>query len=138
MDNSIQLSRRQVFKLGAIAAGTTFLTKGAHQGLAMTPLVNSQSLELEKMTQATFAALLNTSFEMRAENQSIYTTLIAVVDQPQDSHLEQFTLKFQGSQSSSLPQGTYLFQHAQLGQFSLFVVPTQQGDYQAAFNRLKL
>jgi len=54
---------------------------------------------------------------------------------------ELFSLEFAGPPSPALPQGTYLFSHAALGEGSLFMVPIARREtgmiYQAVFNRIK-
>jgi hypothetical protein len=53
---------------------------------------------------------------------------------------ENFSLLFHGAQSQPLGQGTYSFEHPQIGSFDLFIVPIAaengQLHYQAVFNRL--
>jgi hypothetical protein len=53
---------------------------------------------------------------------------------------ESFSLMFDGAQSQPLGQGTYLFEHPQIGSFDLFIVPIAAENgrlhYQAVFNRL--
>jgi hypothetical protein len=53
---------------------------------------------------------------------------------------ESFSLVFCGPQDRPLAQGTYRFEHDQLGAFDLFIVPiapaAQGRQYQAVFNRL--
>ena len=54
---------------------------------------------------------------------------------------ERFSLLFQGPHDRLLPQGTYPFEHDQIGSFPLFIVPVgaAQGgpQYEAVFNRLE-
>jgi hypothetical protein len=49
-----------------------------------------------------------------------------------------YILSFTGGPSTGLAQGTYLFEHAKLGQFPLFIVPVGQTPqaYTAVFNEL--
>ena len=50
-----------------------------------------------------------------------------------------FSLLFMGPDKLFLPQGNYLFEHPQIGQFELFVVPVRQKAdtflYEVIFNR---
>jgi hypothetical protein len=52
---------------------------------------------------------------------------------------ESFSLLFHGAQTQPLQQGTYPFEHPQLGRFELFIVPVAAENgmihYQAVFNR---
>ncbi len=53
---------------------------------------------------------------------------------------ESFSLIFDGAQNRPLRQGSYPFEHEQVGRFDLFIVPIAQEQgviqYQAVFNRL--
>ena len=52
-----------------------------------------------------------------------------------------FSLLFQGPHDRLLPQGTYQFDHDQIGSFPLFIVPVGAAksglQYEAVFNRLE-
>ena len=52
-----------------------------------------------------------------------------------------FSLLFQGPHDRLLPQGTYQFEHEQIGSFPLFIVPIGAAkggiQYEAVFNRLE-
>lgn len=58
-----------------------------------------------------------------------------------DGHNEAFVLLFRGERTLRLPQDTYEFQQAHLGQFSIFIVPAghqrrqDYSYYEAIFNR---
>jgi hypothetical protein len=57
-----------------------------------------------------------------------------------DAGNEKFSLIFKGPRSQLLPQDTYRFRHAQLGELCLFIVPVLSRNrrhyvYQAIFNR---
>lgn len=47
-----------------------------------------------------------------------------------------FSLKFSGGPLRNLEQGTFFFQHEELGQFALFIVPAGPQQYTAVINRL--
>ncbi|HWX53743.1 MAG TPA: hypothetical protein VN176_04040 [Verrucomicrobiae bacterium] len=49
---------------------------------------------------------------------------------------ESYLLVFRGTPNPSLPQGTYVFDHHKLGQFSLLIVPGGPQMYSAVINRL--
>jgi len=54
---------------------------------------------------------------------------------------ESFSLLFQGPPTPLLPQQTYRFEHDQIGEFDLFIVPVGRDavaiQYQVVFNRLR-
>ena len=57
-----------------------------------------------------------------------------------DAAHEKFSLVFRGPRAPALGQETYVFEHAGLGRFALFIVPVPRSDpkfcyYQAIFNR---
>jgi len=59
----------------------------------------------------------------------------------EDAANEKFSLLFRGSDSRKLEQNTYVFEHDNIGRFSMFIVPLRAGKdqhnyYQAIFNRL--
>jgi hypothetical protein len=55
--------------------------------------------------------------------------------------MERFSLYFQGPSSPPLPQHVYLFEHDQMGEFEIFLVPLSQSElgfrYEAVFNYFK-
>jgi hypothetical protein len=83
-------------------------------------------LNAEQLSKSGFDAALNSTF------------LVSMADQPESSHsftlkevknrsappgFEQFSLLFLGAIEPLLPQGTYIFAHANLGELPLFTVP---------------
>ncbi len=109
---------------------------------------------LDHIDRNLFSGAIGETFKVTVPNaQPVWVTLLAVEDLPQPAipnaasfavrnksaaagpGTSGFTLRF-GS-SSSLPQGTYLFQHSKLGSFALFTVPGSDGQsYTAVINRL--
>ncbi|MBI3853092.1 MAG: hypothetical protein HY298_22810 [Verrucomicrobia bacterium] len=58
----------------------------------------------------------------------------------EDAQNEKFALRFIGPPTRPLPQDTYWFEHADLGLFTMFIVPVgiqhrNYCDYEAIFNR---
>ncbi len=58
----------------------------------------------------------------------------------EDGQNEKFSLLFRGMNGQALDQDTYLFEHAGIGQFAMFIVPigamdTNHDYYEAVFNR---
>ena len=143
----MSISRRHFL----LFSGTTFLTVGT----SFLPLGNKQNSQtwtktlthsnasLSQMHCSTFEALKDKTFQVfTGEGKRLNLQLDHVDDQGQSKQLEQFSLIFRGPQGQSLPQGTYQFEHRQLGHFSLFLVPTGEPEnniyYQAAFTRLQV
>lgn len=97
---------------------------------------------VEQMTKSTFEPYLNTPFRIQATpDQTVEVTLVEVSGKLSDAKLEQFSLLFQGPRETLLPQKIYAFEHAEMGQFELFIVPVLHTDqskfyYQAAFSRI--
>jgi hypothetical protein len=109
---------------------------------------------LDHINRNHFSGAVGEAFKVTVPNaQPVWVTLLAVEDLPPPAvpnpasfavrnknaaaglGTSGFTLRF-GS-SSSLPQGTYLFQHSKLGSFALFTVPDSDGQsYTAVINRL--
>jgi len=52
---------------------------------------------------------------------------------------ERFSIEFQGPSETRATQGTYTFEHEDMGTFDLFIVPIRQDPngiiYEAVFNR---
>jgi len=61
------------------------------------------------------------------------------VTEPEQPLLEAFSLLFWSGTNRFLPQETYLFQHNEIGEFPLFIVPVNRRRryqvYEAVFNR---
>jgi len=109
---------------------------------------------LDHINRNTFSGAIGESFKVIMPNaQPVYVTLLAVEDLPRPATANAasfavsnksagsapstsgFILRF--GTTSSLPQGTYLFEHATLGSLALFTVPASHGQsYNAVVNRL--
>ena len=100
----------------------------------------------EPLTFELFAALLNTSFSVRA---GLRTSRLALVEanrlppappEAEDARNERFSLLFRGPVLEPLGQDTYLFEHPRVGQSAIFIVPmhctkdTAHCYYEAVFN----
>jgi hypothetical protein len=88
-----------------------------------------------------FSELLATSFYVREASGARLPLLLAEA-QDLSSRFggENFSLLFRGPPDRPLKQGTYQFEHRELGAFGMFIVP-MLGDgrnefYEAAFNRI--
>ena len=106
---------------------------------------------LENFTYATFAGRLGDIFGLHAGPAEVVALeLVQATDLGSRSDVaggegapgqgERFAITFQGPRDRLLPQGTYQFEHEQIGSFPLFIVPvgTTKGgiQYEAVFNRL--
>ena len=112
---------------------------------------------LDRLERNAFAGAVGSSFKvfLSPDSSPVWVTLQAVEDLPQIVPVNPasfavmnrassiapatngFVLVFGGS--SSLPQGTYLFEHGGLGSFALFTVPDGNGQqlYTGVVNRLE-
>jgi hypothetical protein len=146
----MSISRRRFIRIGtiaAVAAGISLKSgvlvraqdlteKGSLQAAAVDPLLN--------YTQATFAQYVNSIFRLRGFT-TVDVTLMKVRDSlpaktSREGGRESFSLHFRGG-SVELPQDTYIVEHAALGTFRLFLVPTGTDEngaqgYVAVINRL--
>jgi hypothetical protein len=97
----------------------------------------SASLEHEN-----FAAQLNTEFRVRIDEANAVNLILATVSELKTSSLqEQFSIVFRGPLEVFLGQGGRQFDHDEMGQFNLFIVPINKDDngfyYEAVFNRFR-
>ena len=106
---------------------------------------------LENLTYATFAGRLGDMFRAHAGPEGVVTLeLVQATDLGSGSDVAggesvpgqggRFSILFQGPRDRLLPQGTYQFEHEQMGSFPLFIVPGTSGPhglhYEALFNHL--
>src|SRR2546423_5559763 len=108
---------------------------------------------LENFTYATFAGRLGDMFGVHAGPADVVALkLVQATDLESRSDVaggaegaagqgERFAITFQGPHDRLLPQGTYQFEHEQIGSFPLFIVPVGAAkggiQYEAVFNRLE-
>jgi len=90
----------------------------------------------------TFSKYLNTSFRISlGESNTVEAVLSTVNDLQLSPQQERFAIIFRGPREPLLQQGTYLFEHDEMGEFNLFIVPIRQDDagtfYEAVFNRMR-
>jgi len=107
-------------------------------------LVN-RPVDVDFLGLETFLPLLHTTFRARSANSAgTGMTLIEAVDrtrvpEPGQPVLETFSLLFWSGTNRYLPQETYVFQHNEIGEFPLFIVPVNRRRrfpvYEAVFNR---
>ena len=103
---------------------------------------------MTSLTLSTFSELLRTRFRVGLyPAEAVELELVQVTpggtvakDRLNLPQYESFSLLFHGPQQRMLRQGTYAFEHPQIGRFDLFIVPIAAENgrvhYQAIFNRL--
>ena len=89
-----------------------------------------------------FSRHLNTNFRISlGESGTLEVDLNTVNELQLSPYQERFAIIFRGPKEPFLPQGSYRFEHDQMGQFALFIVPIRQDDegiyYEAVFNRMR-
>ena len=90
--------------------------------------------DLEALTSAEFAQLLNERFRISADDQSFDAVLVEVTEIPrQPGGRAPFSLVFQGGPNPPLPQRIYCVEHGQLGPIEIFLVPIAVDRYEAVF-----
>jgi|SRR2546427_8216582 len=92
------------------------------------------------LTHETFSKLLNTKFAIVDAGAGVQLELIEVSELLTSPRQERFSIVFRGPNEAPLGQGMRRFEHPQMGQFVLFLVPIGQGSagysYEVVFNRL--
>ena len=94
-----------------------------------------------KLTHQEFAGLVNTVFRVKlADDNQVDVELTEVSAVQLFPGQEQFSIIFRGPTNAFLGQGIRPFEHEQMGEFALFIVPISQDSkgyyYEAVFNRL--
>ena len=97
---------------------------------------------MEQWTREVFAQHLNSPFQVhRAAGSPVAVELVQLTDGAALPRTESFSLLFRGPTDAYLAQGMYRFQHEQLGEADLFIVPVGRDPagyiYEAVFNRLR-
>ena len=93
------------------------------------------------LTHDEFAKHLHTKFRaLVSDMETVELEMTELSEQRVSSQQELFSIIFRGPQEKPLGQGTRRFEHEQMGEFDLFIVPIGASDgmlsYEAAFNRL--
>lgn len=89
-----------------------------------------------------FAGQLNTTFRVKVDDANTADLVLAEVSELKTSpSQEQFAIVFRGPLKDFLEQGMREFEHDEMGEFELFLVPIKQDDdgfyYESVFNRLR-
>jgi hypothetical protein len=94
------------------------------------------------LTHEAFTQHANTKFQVPIdENTAVELELIEVSELKLHPRQEEFSLEFRGPLNMFLGQGVRNFEHEQMGNFELFIVPVEQDAqgfyYEAVFNRIR-
>jgi hypothetical protein len=95
-----------------------------------------------KLEYEVFSRHLNTNFRISlGEANTLEVDLNTVNELELSPRQERFAIIFRGPKEPFLPQGSYRFEHDEMGEFILFIVPISQDDegvyYEACFNRVR-
>lgn len=101
--------------------------------------------DLLTMTRDTFEPLIGSVFLFRTQTSNLISVVLTSVEESPTARIppvtDAFTLSFSSLPiGSPVPQGTYVFQHAALGSFPLFIVPSGPDaprSYSAVFSHLQ-
>lgn len=90
---------------------------------------------------AEFTKHLNTKFRIRiSETESVEAELVDISEHLVSPKQERFSIVFRTPNEMFLGQGQRPFEHDQMGEFTLFLVPINRDEqgtyYEAVFNRL--
>ena len=136
-------SRRQ-FLTGCSALT---LTAGIAPAACLSALWPVRKVTLDQISFADFSAQVDTVFtvdQKPVELKLVEAKLMPTFHPPNrmaiDAGNEKFSLLFSGAKAPALTQDTYIFEHAGIGRFEMFIVPVASRDssrsyYQAIFNR---
>jgi hypothetical protein len=88
----------------------------------------------------TFINVAEKSVELKLVEAKLMPTFHPPNRMAADASNEKFSLLFSGAKDPALTQDTYVFEHAGIGRFEMFIVPVASKDssrsyYQAIFNR---
>ena len=94
------------------------------------------------LTHEAFANCLNTNFRIRVDDSATIEGLLTEVSEHIVSpKQERFAVVFRAPNEMFLGQGMRRFEHDQMGEFDLFLVPISRDEegtcYEAVFNRLR-
>jgi hypothetical protein len=98
------------------------------------------------LTEEEFSKHVNTKFCVKLDAEAGVDLELTEVKgymskQHEQSGMERFSLYFNGPAEPHLPQLLYTFEHDQMGEFEMFLVPLSQNEkgfrYEAVFNYFK-
>lgn len=96
----------------------------------------------DRLTHEALTKNLNTTFRIRVDDSAtVETQLIEVSENKLLPRQERFEVVFRAPNEVPLGQGVRWFEHDEMGEFELFLVPISQDEkstyYEAVFNRLR-
>jgi hypothetical protein len=137
-------SRRSVLKMGVLTAASAALPVGMlAKSAAQKPAAPATSTQtsaydaLSTLTAADFKPFVGVIFTVQSQASTVRLTLAEVQNPPTlssgsttvatkpDPRSQTFALRFKGGSAPVLPQGTYTFQNKSIGDFAMFIVPSQ-------------
>jgi hypothetical protein len=93
-----------------------------------------------QLTHGTFHSHVGSPFRVLVNGGSVGLTLVQVSPVRVSPRAEAFSLLFHGPAHAALTQAEYSFEHDEIGEFNLFIVPVGEDrgvlHYEAVFNRL--
>jgi hypothetical protein len=142
IQHSFPSTRRDFLRNGAVFA----VTAAVAPVTAFAGRLRLRDVSLDNISVAALADQLNTSFIVRDTVGRMIRVQLAAIEPADlstsatDESYERFSLLFVGSISQPLLQNTYIFEHARIGRFEMFIVPVGRADatyrfYEAVFNR---
>ena len=126
-----------VFAAGALVPLAS--VSRSHAGLSF-PLQGG--IPLEQLDYSIFSGLQGECFTIKLSPEKRIPVRLVEVNKSasNDSRQESFSLLFEADEAYSLEQKIYDFQHQEIGQFSIFIVPVETDGhttrYEAVFSRL--
>jgi len=95
-----------------------------------------------KLEHEVFSRHLNTNFRISlGESNTLEVELNTVNELQLSPYQERFAIIFRGPKEPFLGQGSFRFEHDEMGEFILFLVPIRQDEagtyYEAVFNRVR-
>jgi hypothetical protein len=98
------------------------------------------------LTEAEFSKHVNTDFRIDLDGENGVDLQLTEVKGYMSKHneqtgMERFSIYFQGPAEPSLAQQLYAFQHSEMGEFEMFLVPIAKNEsgfrYESVFNYFK-
>jgi hypothetical protein len=122
-----------------LATGSLLGAAGTGHAAPLAALAAPALATAAPVRAASFAALVNQSFNVYASQRGVTMQLATVSQQPSAAGHEQFRLTFSGA-GAPLPSGTYTVEHAAIGQLPMYLEAAgsdaQGARYRADFNLL--
>lgn len=98
------------------------------------------------LTAEEFSKHVNTKFRARLDDETqtdleLVEVKVYTSQHEEQGGMERFSIYFTGLADPFLPQGIYAFQHDEMGEFEMFLVPLSRKEtgarYEAVFNYFK-